>query len=44
MSRESGHPYTDRYGHRQNVDAEEVVITKIVLQKWCLLRGEEFDC
>ncbi len=27
LSRESGHPYTDRYGQRQNVEAEEVGIT-----------------
>ena len=44
LSWESGHPFTDRYGRRQNVDAEEVGITKTVLQKWCLLRGENFDC
>jgi hypothetical protein len=44
LSRESGHPYTDRYGHRQNVEAEEVGITKTVLQRWCHQRGEQFDC
>jgi hypothetical protein len=38
LSRESGHPYTDR------VEAEEVGITKTVLQRWCQQRGEQFDC
>jgi hypothetical protein len=43
LSKKSGHPYKDRWGVDQNTEAEQLGITKAVLQQWCVPHGEEFD-
>ena len=41
ISFDSGHPFTDRYGVRQNVQHEPIGMVKQVIMQWALAHNEQ---